>query len=165
MQKKIIVKKFVDLRSNNTKESLVHSQPESWVLCKSSKNCANESKNRLTHKNSSFFGPFFKFFKFCPFFRQFSWKWKNGVIPNKVIEYQNGPDSLEFCHLSGLSMMLFGLWNKLILFSDHYQTHCSWVEIRLHAKNHLPRIFLLVGLKWCYIPKISFLDFFLGGGG
>ena len=23
----------------------------------------------------------------------------------------------------------------------------SWVEIRLHAKNHLPRIFLLVGLK------------------
>ena len=33
----------------------------------------------------------------------------------------------------------------------------SWVKIRLHAENHLPRIFILVGLKWCYIPKISFL--------
>ena len=65
-------------------------------------------------------------------------KYKNVVIPNKVIKYQNGPDSLKFCHLSGLPMMLFGLWNKLILFVDHYQTPCRYgPQAWVHSINFL----------------------------
>ena len=41
--------------------------------------------------------------------------------------YQNGPDSVKFCHLPLAPMMLFGLSNKLILLIDHYQTPCSFI--------------------------------------
>ena len=51
-------------------------------------------------KFMDFFNAFFEFFNFAQFSRYVSMKNKNVVIPNRVIEYQNVPDSLKFCHLS-----------------------------------------------------------------
>ena len=51
-------------------------------------------------KFMDFFNAFFEFFNFAQFSRYVSMKNKNVVIPNRVIEYQNVPDSLKFCNLS-----------------------------------------------------------------
>ena len=91
---------------------------------KRTKSVEMRAKSIWRAKFMDFFNVFFELFNFWPFFRHVILQHKNVIIPNRVIKNQNGPDSLKFCHLSGLPMMLFGLSNKLILFSDHYQTTC-----------------------------------------
>jgi hypothetical protein len=106
----------------------------------------NESKTELNAK-------IFKFFNvFTPIFEI----WANLLTRPSITLlllflsltyiYQNGLDSVKFCHLSLAPLMIFGLSKKLILYVFHYQTPCTWPSSILKYLLY-PIIMLII----CYI--------------
>ena len=102
----------------------VHRGTSCKITAPTNKICGNESKIRMTSQNYKLFQCIFTNFLnlsqyFCEAIQNL-----NASFSLLTCIYQNGPDSVKFCHLSLAPMMLFGLSNKIILFVDHYQTPC-----------------------------------------